>query len=241
MGELSDTLDNYARQNPVRFHMPGNKGRISRFNFDMSADVTELPFTDNLYNPDGETGIIYRLEDKIAACFFPDTDCVHSVISCGGATLCIQGALLTLARLSRHNREKFLICDRASHISLINALALLNITPLWICSGNACEFISRAEDYIKIYGNAVIGAFVTSPDYYGKMKDIKAISGLCKKYSVPLVTDNSHGSHLAFHKDGELHPIKAGADISVDSVHKTLPALTGAAILHTAKKFDKEI
>ena len=239
MGRLSDILNNYAKQNPVRFHMPGNKGKI---NFNVSTDVTELFFTDNLYNPDADTGIIHELEDKIVKCFFPNANHIHSIISCGGATLCIQAAILSLLRfknnLSDCTQEKYLICDRASHISLINTLALLNITPLWIYSDDFIEFI---EDYSKIYGNEILGVFVTSPNYYGRIKDIKAISEVCRKYSLTLVADNSHGSHLAFYSSGELHPINAGADISVDSVHKTLPALTGAAVLHTNKKFDKEM
>ena len=241
MSRLNDILNDYANKNPVRFHMPGNKGKI---NINVSTDVTELFFTDNLYNPDSDTGIIHELENRIAECFFPNLNNIHSIISCGGATLCIQTAILSLLRMNTENlnQDKFLICDRLSHISLINTLALLNITPLWVYADNYSEdFITCIKDYSEIYGNAVIGVFVTSPDYYGRLKNIKSIAEVCKKYSLTLITDNSHGSHLAFHNHGKLHPINLGADMSVDSVHKTLPALTGAAVLHTNKRFDKEL
>jgi len=236
MSRLNDILNDYAAKNPVRFHMPGNKGKLN-FGINISTDVTELAFTDNLYNPDADTGIIHELENKIAECFFPELTNIHSVISCGGATLCIQAAILSLLRINAYN-GKYLICDRLSHISLINTLALLNVTPLWVYD---TDIEKNIGDYSETYESEIIGVFMTSPDYYGIIKDINAISDICKKYSLPLIVDNSHGSHLAFHNNGELHPINKGADISIDSVHKTLPALTGAAILHTAKKFDKEM
>ena len=236
MSRLNDILNDYTAKNPVRFHMPGNKGKLN-LGINISTDVTELAFTDNLYNPDADTGIIHELENKITGCFFPELNNIHSVISCGGATLCIQSAILSLLRINAY-KGKYLICDRLSHISLINTLALLDITPLWVYESDSDNNI---KDFSEAYGSEIIGVFMTSPDYYGIIKDIKAISDICKKYSLPLIVDNSHGSHLAFHNNGELHPINEGVDISIDSVHKTLPALTGAAILHTDKKFDKDM
>ena len=235
MGRLNDIIGEYAEKNPVRFHMPGHKGK-NIYNLNYSLDVTELYFTDNLYNPDDKLNIIYELENRISKCFFKNAD-VHSLISCSGATLCIQSALLSLVKLKKRNQQLYIICDRLSHVSFINAISLLNINPLWVYPGE------NFEDKINFYAKYrdIIGVFVTSPDYFGSMKDIERISRECKKYSLNLVVDNSHGSHLAFYKNGSLHPINCGADMSIDSVHKTLPVLTGAAILHADKKFDKEI
>ena len=52
---------------------------------------------------------------------------------------------------------------------------------------------------------------------------------------MPLLVDNAHGSHLAFFKPN-LHPLTLGADAVADSLHKTLPVLTGGAILHLKDK-----
>ena len=92
MGRLNDTIGEYAEKNPVRFHMPGHKGKI------YSHDVTELFFTDNLYNPDSELNLICELENRISKCFLNNPD-FYSLISCSGATLCIQAAVSALVKL----------------------------------------------------------------------------------------------------------------------------------------------
>lgn len=268
MGGLINIILEYAKKNPVRFHMPGHKGRQICFDSESCSneynvnylnylnyqnDITELFFTDNLYSPDSNAGLIEGLEKRISECFFENANNsgdIVSYISCGGATLGIQASVLSLVRNKNNRNNKnnkiintssddlYIICDRVSHVSFINALSLLNVNPLWIYPGeNFCDRIEYfAGNYKNIKNinsiNNIIGVFVTSPDYFGSMRDITEISAVCKKYSLPLVVDNSHGSHLAFYKNGVMHPINCGADISIDSVHKTLPALTGAAIIH---------
>jgi len=244
MGRLNDIIGEYAEKNPVRFHMPGHKGK-STGSLDYSIDVTELFFTDNLYNPSTESNLICGLEDRISRCFFKNNS-ISSLISCSGATLCVQTSVLALKRLKQERNESkdlYIICDKTSHISFKDAIALLNITPLWVePDENFTEKIDYFIQNQKTNENNIIGVFVTSPDYFGNMKDIEQISKECKKYSLNLAVDNSHGSHLAFYKNGSLHPINLGADISIDSIHKTLPVLTGAALLHSADNFcDKNI
>ena len=237
MGELNDIAIKYAKNNPIRFHMPGHKGRVAN-ELNYSLDLTELFFTDNLYAPSCDINLIYALEERISKCFFKNAN-VYSLISCTGATLCVQASVLTLKKSKQNRSELYIICDRASHVSFVNTISLLCITPLWIYPG---EDFPETVDRLAQRHNPenIAGVYVTSPDYYGQMKDIEKISRECKKYSLDLVVDNSHGSHLAFHNGGALHPKNLGADISIDSVHKTLPVLTGAALLFADGKFDKE-
>ena len=239
MGELNDIAKKYAQNNPIRFHMPGHKGRLKN-ELNCSLDLTELFFTDNLYAPSGEINLIYALEERISKCFFKNAN-VYSLISCTGATLCVQASVLALktSKLKQNRGELYIICDRASHVSFVNTISLLGLSPLWIYPGEDFpEMIARLAQ--RQNPENIAGVYVTSPDYYGQMKDIEKISKECKKYSLDLVVDNSHGSHLAFHNGGSLHPKNLGADISIDSVHKTLPVLTGAALLFADGKFDKE-
>ena len=226
MPNLSSQIKNYAKKNPVRFHMPGHKGVID------PLDVTELFFTDNLYNPDKNLRIILDLEERVSQIFFANNS-INSGISCGGATLCIQAALLAVLRENNINNKKYIICARDCHVSFINALALLDIEPVWAYNDeNFCDIFTQNND------KNIIAAFLTSPDYYGNMRDIRKTAQICAKYNAPLIVDNSHGSHLAFYKSGELHPVNCGAAISIDSIHKTLPALTGAALIHADPKYN---
>lgn len=232
-----DSINKYSEKDPVRFHMPGHKG-IVNFNLTAGNDVTELFFTDNLYHPDGETGFVHDLERRVSECFFKngDTDCV---ISCGGATLLIQASILHILReYNKKNRgsgQRYMLCDRNSHMSLINALALCSIEPVWFFDvGEINAVLASLRD------TAIIGVFITSPDYYSQIHDIKKAAESAHAHSLPLIADNSHGSHLAFHENGSLHPMKCGADYSVDSLHKTLPVLTGGAVMHFRKSKDKE-
>ena len=227
MPKLSAEINNYAARNPIRFHVPGHKGEFN------PLDVTELFFTDNLYAPDETLRLILDLEERITQIFFPNkAGDIKSTISCGGATLGIQSALLAVMRRNRSIKNPHIICTRNCHISFVSALALLDITPIWIYE----------NDFDKVFAqNAaknIIAAFITSPDYYGNMRDISEISEVCRQYNLPLIVDNAHGSHLAFHQNGELHAKNNGADIVIDSVHKTLPALTGAAIVHADTDYD---
>jgi arginine/lysine/ornithine decarboxylase len=76
--------------------------------------------------------------------------------------------------------------------------------------------------------------YLTSPDYLGKVADVKAIAEVCKSEGVLLLVDNAHGAYLKF-LSPSLHPLDLGAHICCDSAHKTLPVLTGGAYLHIAK------
>jgi arginine/lysine/ornithine decarboxylase len=44
--------------------------------------------------------------------------------------------------------------------------------------------------------------------------------------------DEAHGSHFAFHSDLPTSALQSGADLAVQSIHKTLSALTQASMLH---------
>ena len=69
---------------------------------------------------------------------------------------------------------------------------------------------------------------LTSPDYYGNIADLSAIRAFCNQTGKLLLIDGAHGGHLHFHKD-----LYAGAyaDMWVDGVHKSLPALTQGAVV----------
>ena len=82
---------------------------------------------------------------------------------------------------------------------------------------------------------AVTTVVITSPTYHGVISDIAALADVCHARNVTLIVDEAHGAHLGF-AFGE-SSIRLGADIVIQSLHKTLPALTQTAILHCKERF----
>lgn len=93
---------------------------------------------------------------------------------------------------------------------------------------------------------------VVSPTYFGAAADVEGLAREAHARGVPLAVDEAHGPHLSFAKQAlEAHcggndalraallalpcsALAGGADVAVQSTHKTLPALTQAAMLHCA-------
>lgn len=222
----------YAIGGSLRMHMPGHKGK--RFIHPLSSvfplDITEIRGADSLFEAEG---IISESESNAASLF----KTAKTLYSTGGSTLCIQAMLALAVKPSG-----VVLAARNAHIAFHNACALLDLEPRWIYGeqggGSVISYNYTAADVesgIISNGGKPDCVYITSPDYYGKMADISAISAVCKKYGVPLLVDNAHGSHLAFLKESR-HPIALGADMCCDSAHKTLPVLTGGAYLHIAEK-----
>ncbi|MDF2686612.1 MAG: hypothetical protein K0S55_1794 [Clostridia bacterium] len=218
---LYDALLNYKAN--TRLHTPGHKGHLQGIFSEIAPyDVTELSFTDDLYNP---KGVI--LEAERLACNFFETK--TTVFSAGGASLCIQTALSFF-------QGKKVLFDRNSHKSAFNAANLLDIEPLFIYNDIDDIFgipLPVTAEMITVFlkqSKAVSAVFITSPNYFGLYSDIKAIKNVCEKCNVVLIVDNAHGTHL-YMTDKE-NSAQKNADIIIDSAHKTLPVLTGGAFLH---------
>lgn len=230
---LREALEKLLEEGRVPFYMPGHKGRMP-YPFEMAApyDITEIEGADSLYEANGA---IYAAEQRIAAAYRAGA----SLISAGGSTLCIQ-TMLYLAR----RRGRKLIVARNLHRSAVSVMGLLGIDPIWVpcrtCLDDECGI-----DGLALPPDAVVierllednpdasAVYITSPDYFGQMADIPAISDICRRYGTLLLVDNAHGAHLNRFR-AALHPMQLGADMCCDSFHKTLPVLTGGAALHLA-------
>ncbi len=219
------TLKAHQKKDFSSFHTPGHKNAVFFPQDLLSLDYTELPDTDALYEA---SGILRQAEEKLSALF----GAYRTLISCGGCTLAIQ----TMLRLACRKGHKMLLA-RNSHRSAVNACALLGIEPLWLLPQNGgCFTGTIAPDDVEraLQQNPDSAAcYLTSPTYYGELSDIRRIAEICHRHNVYLLVDNAHGSHLAFLHDNQ-HPIALGADASACSLHKTLPVLTGGAVLNIA-------
>ncbi len=80
-------------------------------------------------------------------------------------------------------------------------------------------------------------AFImTSPTYEGVNSNIEKIANLCYDHNTYLIVDEAHGSLHYFSSDLGKSAISQGADISVNSLHKTAGALNQCAILNISHK-----
>ena len=73
---------------------------------------------------------------------------------------------------------------------------------------------------------------IVSPNYDGVVSDVKGIAEVAHSYRIPLIVDEAHGPHFGFHPAFPGRANDLGADVVINSLHKTLPSLTQTAILH---------
>ena len=200
----------------LSFHTPGHK--IAKW------DITELSFSDNLSNP---KGCIKQAEEDIANLL----GAKRSFILTDGSTSGIFCMLYTL----KERGVQSVAIPLSSHKSVYNACSVLGISiHTFLMEKNELGIEQFPPiSAIKLALDNAGALLLVSPNYYGKTADYTAIRVLCDEQGKPLLIDGAHGGHLRF--NGRLHP-KKYADLFVDGVHKSLPALTQGAVVSTTNE-----
>lgn len=217
---IYDCLKDYARSAKLRLHMPGHKGRgggllksIYRF------DVTELDVTDNLACPNGAIMLAENDLQKL-------TGAKKSYILTGGSTLGIFAMLYAVKGMG-----KKIIVQKNSHKSVFNALNLFGIEPIFLNQRISDGLVGPVLDNLpELCDNDVIGALLTSPDYFGRVLDLRYAAKVLREKNKVLLVDGAHGAHLKFTQP-ELY-CGFFANAWVDGAHKTLKTLTQGALLN---------
>ncbi|SDB30076.1 Arginine/lysine/ornithine decarboxylase [Ruminococcaceae bacterium FB2012] len=227
---IYDFVKSYNESGTVRMHMPGHKGQAL-----LGAerlDITEIKGADYLYEAEG----IIRRSEEIASGLYGSA---RTLFSTEGSSFSIKG-MLACAKAFLGAGARF-AAARNCHRAFLNGCILLDIDPMWIFPGKSsrsvCSSEVTAEDVRRTLEQdpSIRAVYITSPDYFGNMSDIAGIAEVCHRKGAILLVDNAHGAYLKFAGEG-LHPLDCGADLCCDSVHKTLPALTGASLLHISKR-----
>ncbi len=231
---LLDAIISNAKRIHAPFYTPGHKqGKgISAKLADyfgkavFRADLTELTELDCLFAPQG---VIQQAQQLAAAAFGAS----QTWFLVNGSTCGIEAAILATCS----DGDK-IILPRNVHSSVISGLILSGAIPIFINP----EYDSNLDIAHSITLESLEGALQKHPDakavmmvyptYYGVCGDIKAIAKLTHKYNIPLIVDEAHGAHFAFHPELPIPALTAGADLSVQSIHKTLGAMTQASMLH---------
>lgn len=222
MTPLYDTIFNFVKTNPLRFHMPGHKGKKIAKQIDfMACDVTELPPTGNLY----EAGEPFEQAQQLWANHFQMERCQFLT---GGST---QGIHTAFALCTKPGDT--VLVDRGCHKAVYNALALLGLEAVylsrpWCAQWGVVDAISPEDVERQMQCHPEIKTVcITSPTYSGILSNIPKIAHIVHRYGGRLIVDGAHGAHLPFLG----LQVFQGADCLICSAHKTLPALGQAALL----------
>ncbi len=204
--------------------MPGHKaGRALNISLDM--DLTEIPELDNLHSPEGA---IKYTSEKMADLFGAD----ESFLLVNGSSSGVMSAILACT-----GKEDTIILGRNSHISAYNALSLSKAKAAFVypevledCGIQGGIKPNNIEQALKKFKAGVV--YITSPTYEGLTSDIKKIAEITHNAGALLIVDEAHGSHFNFHNAFPKTALSQGADIVIQSHHKTLNVLGQGACLH---------
>ena len=231
---LLNALKQSARKTHSAFYAPGHKqGNGSSAEIlellgkaVFVADLPELPELDNLFAPEG---VIKQAQQLASQTFGAD----KTWFLVNGSTCGIVAGILAVCQ----EGDK-IILPRNIHKSAIAGLVLSGAIPIFINP----EYDPKVGLAYNVTPNAVRQALIEHPDtkavimlhpnYQGICSDLKTIADITHQYNIPLLVDEAHGAHFAF--DDRLPPsaLSVDADLTVQSTHKVLSAMTQASMLH---------
>lgn len=191
-----------------------------------TADLPELTELDNLFAPEG---VINQAQELAAQAF----GATRTWFLVNGSTCGIEAAIMATC-----GAKDKIILPRNVHSSVIAGLILSGAIPIFINP----EYDAVLDIAHSITPESIALALHQHPDakavlmvyptYYGVCGDVVSIANIVHQYNIPLILDEAHGAHFAFHPDLPISGLAAGADICVQSIHKTLGAMTQASMLH---------
>lgn len=227
----------------VPFYVPGHKkGKgtpqelIDQWgNCLFQSDLTELPELDNLFVP---KDVILAAQQLASEAFGAD----QTWFLINGTTCGIVAAIIATC----HSGEK-IILPRNVHKSAISGLIISGAIPIFINP----EYDPVLDIAHSITPQSVADALQQHPDakavlmvyptYYGVCGNVDAIAKITHQYNIPLLVDEAHGAHFNFHPQLPISALASGADLTIQSTHKVLGAMTQASMLHIkGNRIDKD-
>ena len=231
---LLSALQKMVQKTHAAFYAPGHKhGKGAHRSIEdligkavFQADLSELPELDNLFAPEGA---IAEAQELAAETFGAS----KTWFLINGSTAGIMAAILATCGTG----EK-IILPRNIHQSAIAGLILSGAIPIFVNpeydpqEGLAYNVApARLAQALREHPDTK-AVMMLHPTYQGICTDLEAIAKVTHSYNIPLLVDEAHGAHFAFHHDLPPSALSSGADLTVQSTHKTLSAMTQASMLH---------
>lgn len=229
---IVEALKRFVDQQPKSFHVPGHKhgvfsGLPEEIQRALIFDLTELTGLDDYHHPED---VILQAERLLAETYGAD----RSFFLVNGSTV---GNLAMIYATCKKNDK--VIVQRNAHKSIFHALQLVGAKPIYV-SPEWDDYTLTAthvslptlSETLQIHKD-VKAVILTYPTYYGVVsKELKEQIELCHQFNIPVLVDEAHGAHLVASEKFPTSALDFGADIVVQSAHKTLPAMTMASFLH---------
>lgn len=232
-----DSLLAEKERGQTSFHMPGHKGTlppnprlVDYWGGDIhAADLVEINgIIDYLHSPKGAL-----LEAQLLAAQAYGAD--HTFFLINGSTV----GNITSIMATCYDGDK-VIMARASHRSVYGGVVLAGATPVYVEPdyipevGSPLATSTEAVARLLDQHSGVKAIHVTSPNYYGYISDVRTLAEMAHAVGAVMCVDEAHGSHLAFHEKLPASAVALGADIVIQSTHKTQSALTQGSMLHVS-------
>lgn len=229
---LVEALVKFSKKKPQSFHVPGHKnGLISHLPYEiknaLQYDFTELTGLDDLHHPEE---VILSAQKLLAKTYGAE----HSYFLVNGST--VGNLAMVYATCKRGDK---VLVQRNAHKSIFNALELVEVNPVYLAPEwdertATASYVSFKTVKKALHGEENVKAIIlTSPSYYGVVnQELLQIVELAHAFNVPVLIDEAHGAHFAASEKFPQSALQIGADIVVQSAHKTLPAMTMASFLH---------
>ncbi len=236
MDSLYDKLINYKTEDIYPMHMPGHKRNTTLFTMPnpYSMDITEIEGFDNLHEPEG----IIQESMEVARRLYGADQTYYLV---NGSTVGLLAGIMACTKKRDH-----VLVARNCHKAVYNAIYMHELVPSYLYPEfnedfGCYEEITKESVRQALEKNQLIKLVViTSPTYEGIVSDIEGIAAICHERNIALLVDEAHGAHFGFHPYFPESAVKQGADVVIQSVHKTMPAFTQTALLHRNGNIVKE-
>lgn len=235
---LEKYFQHYNEKNLLPLHMPGHQRKAEMGTaLPYAYDYTEVEDLDNLHTPEG---ILQEAMNRTAAYY----GCSYCFYLVNGSSSGLQAGIFTLLEEGDE-----VVVARNCHRSVFYALSLRKakihflLPEFWedfSCFGSISP--KEVERLLGEFPKSKALIF-TSPSYEGVVSDVEGIAKLCHENGLSLLVDEAHGAHFS-PKKGASFPesaIALGADLVVQSPHKTLCSLTQSAwILGNGERYSRE-
>lgn len=225
MEYLDQKLESYGKSNIYPFHMPGHKRADLDFPNPYQIDITEIDGFDNLHHAEG---VLKEAEERAAKVF----GAKKTFYLINGSTC---GLLAAISAAAKKGSSVLMArnCHKAVyHAAYLRELSVNYLYPKITKAGIQGAIAPKDVERELLEHKETVAVILTSPTYDGVVSDIQKIAQIAHAHDVPLIVDEAHGAHFGF-SDGFPVSAKAlGADIVIQSLHKTLPSFTQTALLH---------